>query len=86
LAADRHAIAAGAPRHCEFRTIALTVMPGLSRPSTSFNHAAGSRSAGHLPAAHAEPRGWPGIGRSKERPFFDRLYPAMTENGMIING
>jgi hypothetical protein len=29
LAADRQAIAAGAPRHCEFRTIALTVMPGI---------------------------------------------------------
>ena len=54
LAADRHAIAAGAPRHCEFRTIALTVIPG--------------------------------IGPSEERPIFDGLYPAMTENGMIING
>ena len=28
MAADRHAIAAGAPRHCEFRTIALTVGAG----------------------------------------------------------
>jgi hypothetical protein len=54
LAADRQAIAAGAPRHCEFRTIALTVMPG--------------------------------IGPSEERPFFDGLCPAMTENGMIISG
>jgi hypothetical protein len=54
LAADRHEIAAGAPRHREFRTIALTIMPG--------------------------------IGPSEERPFFDRLCPAVTENGMIING
>jgi len=75
LAADRHAIAAGAPRHCEFRTIALTVMPGLSRPSTSFNHTAGSHSITlrQTPpsGAHAEPRGWPGIGPSEEGPFFD---------------
>jgi hypothetical protein len=54
LAADRHEIVAGAPHHCGFRTIALTIMPG--------------------------------IGPSEERPFFDRLYPGMTENGMIING
>lgn len=48
-------IAAGAPRHCEFRTIALTVMPGLSRPSTSFNHAAGSHSITSIdpPARHS---------------------------------
>jgi hypothetical protein len=28
----------------------------------------------------------PGMGRSEKRPFFDGLYPTMTENGMIING
>ena len=45
----------------------------------------------HLPSgAHAPNRvdraAASGIGRSEERPFFDGLCPAMTENGMIING
>ena len=38
-----------------------------------------------VPRAQAEPRGWPGIGRSEERPSFDGLCPAMTENDMEIN-
>ena len=67
---------------------AITVTAGsslrFSRSSTSFNPAAGSRSITlrRTPpsGAHAEPRGWPGIGRrSEERPFFDGLCPAMTE-------
>jgi hypothetical protein len=48
----------------------------------AFDHAPPDTSGG----AHAEPRGWPGIGPSEERPIFNGLYPAMTENGMIING
>ena len=38
----------------------------------------------HFGRAQAEPRGWPGIGRSEERPSFDGLCPAMTENDMEI--
>jgi hypothetical protein len=58
-----HTIAAGAPRHCEFRTIALTVIPGLSpacpghpRRSTPRPVRIRSRSAGHLPAARTPNR------------------------------
>jgi hypothetical protein len=38
----------------------------------------------HFGRAQAEPRGWPGIGRSEERRSFDGLCPAMTENDMEI--
>ena len=58
-----HAIAAGALRHCEFRTIALTVTPGSSlacpghpRRSTTPPVRVRSRSAGHLPAARTPNR------------------------------
>jgi hypothetical protein len=36
-------------------------------------------------AVRAEPRGWPGIGRSEERPSFDGLCSAMTEYDVELN-
>ena len=49
-------------------------------------HTVGARSAKQFGHLQAEPLGWPGIGRSEERPSFDGLSPAMTENDMEITG
>jgi Flavin reductase like domain len=58
--------------------------PGHPRRSTTPPARVRSRSPEHLPAARTPNRvSWPGIGCSEERPFFDGLCPALTENSMI---
>ena len=86
-----HAIAAGAPRHCEFRTIALTVMPGLSRlihvvqprRRLAFDHAPPDTSQ-----RRARRTAWMAGHRAAfgRTPVLRRAIPGHDGKRMIING
>jgi hypothetical protein len=77
VASSRLAPLHGPVRHCR----ACPRHP--RRPAApAFPALLAARSAKPCGLGQAGPRGWPGIGRSEERPSFDGLCPAMTENGM----
>ena len=49
---------------------------------TGLSRAVGARLAKPRGLGQSGPCGWPGMGRSEERPSFDGLCPALTQNGM----
>ena len=49
---------------------------------TGLSRAVGARLAKPRGLGQSGPCGWPGMGRSEERPSFDGLCPALTQNGV----